>query len=272
MAWNVIARKEFEDVVDPRIGKAGLAAVALVFVFGGYVLPMSVPEPTTAQYASYMNGAVSLVLPLFGLLMGYKAIVADRAAGRLTLLFTLPHSRRGAMFEKYAARASLLTGTIATGVLAGCWLVYYPFGSFDVVVVLGYLAVTCCYGLAFLGIGFAISTLTTSNRVASGATFGAFFLFVVLWGQLRGALALALEYVGLADGSLPDWALFLHGLEPSLLYSRIVVGFYADVTTGSYFGPDAAWYLGAWPALAALLAWTVAPLALGYARFEATDL
>jgi len=272
MTWAVIARKEFEDVVDPRFGKAGLAAVALVFVLGGYILPMNVPEPTSAQYASYMNGAVSLVVPLFGLLMGYKTIVADRAAGRLTLLFTLPHSRRGALFEKYAARAILLAGTIAAGVLVGCWLVYYPFGSFDAVVVLGYLAVTCCYGLAFLGIGFAISTLTTSNRVASGATFGTFVLFVVLWGQLRGALALALEYLGLADGSLPDWALFLHGLEPSLLYSRVVTGFYADVTTGSYFGPDAAWYLGAWPALAALLAWTVAPLALGYARFEATDL
>ncbi|WP_323676455.1 ABC transporter permease subunit [Halorubellus sp. PRR65] len=272
MAWDVIARKEFDDVVDPRGGKAGLVAVALVFVLGGYVLPMNARAPTSADYASYMTDAVGLVVPLFGLLLGYKAIVADRSAGRLTLLFTLPYSRRDALVGKYATRAGLLIAAVAGGVLAGSWLVYYPFGSFDAGVVLGYLAVTCCYGLAFLGIGFAISTLTTSNRVASGATFGVFFLFVVVWGQLRGALALALDYVGLADGSLPDWALFLHGLEPSLLYGRVVTGFYTEAARGPYFGPDAAWYLGAWPALVALLAWTVLPIALGYRRFEVTDL
>jgi ABC-2 type transport system permease protein len=272
MAWNVIARKEFDDVVDPRAGKAGLIAVALVFVLGGYILPINARAPTSADYASYMNDAVGLVVPLFGLLMGYGTIVSDRAAGRLTLLLTLPYSRLDAVLGKYVARAGLLAAAVTSGVLAGSWLVYYPFGSFDAVVVFGYLTITCCYGLAFLGVGFAISTLTTSNRAASAATFGVFFLFVVVWGQLRGALTLALDYLGLADGSLPDWALFLHGLEPSLLYGRVVAGFYAEATSGPYFGPDAAWYLGAWPALVALLAWTIAPIAFGYARFEATDL
>lgn len=272
MVWRAIARKEVRGVLRPRSLKAGLAFVALVFVVGGYLLPTAIDDPTTTDFTGYVTQAVVLVVPLFGLLLGYKTIVAERASGRLTLLLSLPHSRREAVLGKFLGRGSILAAVVGVGVFGGVALAAYPFGTLEPWVALGYLLVTVLYGAAFLGTGIALSTLSRSNRVTTTATFGVFFLFVVAWGQLLTPLRLALDYVGWISDGLPDWALFAYGLEPTMLYRRVLDGLFAGVRTGPYLGPDASWYLGAWPALALLAAWTVLPVALGYARFRVTDL
>lgn len=272
MPWRAVARREVRGLRGPRTVKYGLAAVALVFVLGGYLVPITVPEPTTTDYAGYMSEAVTLVLPLTGLLLGYKTIVGDRASGRLALLLSLPHGRREVVLGKFVGRGAVLVGTVLAGVVGGVALVDYPYGSLEPLVAVGYLAVTAAYGLAFVGIGMAVSTVTTSGRLATAGAFGVFFLFVVVWGQLRGPLLLGLEYLGLADGRLPAWALFVYGLEPGLLYRRVLDGVFAGQGTGPYLGPDAAWYLGGWPALLLLLAWVPLPVVLGSRRFERTDL
>lgn len=272
MAWRTITRKELRGLARPRRVKAGLELVVLVFIVMGYILPMNTSNPTTADYAVSMLSVVTLVLPLFGLLLGYKTIVEEREFGQMNLLLSLPLSRRGTVFGKFVGRASVLAAIVALGVLIGSGLVAYPFGSFDAGVMLGFLGVTFLFGVAFLGIGMAISTLTRSGRLATTATFGIFFLFVVIWGQLRTALQFGLDYLGLADGGLPDWGLFVYGLNPTMLYERAVNGIFGEVTSGTYLGANAPWYLGEWVALVALAVWAVGPAAIGYLRFRRTDL
>lgn len=272
MVWQAIARKEVRGLVKPRRRRAGLTLVALVFVMGGYLLPTSTASPETADLAPYLTDAVTLVLPLFGLLLGYKTIVAERQSGQLLLLLSLPHSRLGAVLGKFIGRGGVLTLVVTSGIVVASALVAYPFGSLQPGVVVAYLLVTLLYGLAYVSIGLSISTLTSSGQRATAATFGVFFVFVVLWTELRAPFRIALDYLGLASDGLPDWALFVYGLEPGLCYQRVVQGFFAGSKQGAYLGPDAPFYLGAWVGLVALVCWVIVPLATGYRRFEVTDL
>jgi len=272
MAWRTIAKKDVREVTDSRTVTWGLAFLVFVFFVGGYVLPLNVDDPTTADLPTYMADAVGLLVPLFGLLLGYNAIVEERASGQMTLLLALPHSRLDVVVGKLVGRGAALVAALGGGILLAAALVVYPFGSLDPLALAGYLLATLLFGVAFLGIGIAISTLTASKQTATAGAFGVFFLFVVLWPQLPDILALVLEELGLADGGLPDWALFLHGLEPGMCYERVLEGFWADDPSGAAVGPDAPWYLGEWVALGLLGAWSSGPIAAGYLRFAGTDL
>jgi len=272
MVWQAIARKELRGLLKPRRRRAGLALVALVFVLGGYLLPLNVSSPETADLAPYMTGAVTLVLPLLGLLLGYKTIVSERESGRLLLLLSLPHSRLEAVFGKFLGRGGVLALVVASGIVLASALVAYPFGSLQPGVMAAYVLVTLLYGLAFVSIGMGISTLTSSSQRATAGTFGVFFVFVVLWSELKVPFRIALDYLGLASDGLPNWALFVYGLEPGMCYQRIVQAFFAGSDQGSYLGADAPFYLGEWVALIVLVCWVIVPVTAGYRRFEVTDL
>jgi ABC-2 type transport system permease protein len=273
MSWLVVGREDAAGLRGSRRTKLLLGVVAFAFVLGGYLLPMvQEAPPTTADYAGSMVDAVTLLVPLVGLLLGHRAIVGERESGRLTLLLSLPHDRRDVVVGKFLGRSLALGVGVTAGVLLGSALVDYPFGSFEAGTMLAYLLVTLLYGTAFVGVGLAISTATTSNAVATSAAFGVFFLFVGIWSQLRGLLLAALRSLGLAEAGLPDWALLLYGAEPGLLYRRAVDGFFAGVAEGPYLGPDAPWYLGEWLAVALLAVWALGPVTLGYLRFRSTDL
>jgi len=272
MAWRTIAKKDARAVWDANTFRWSLWLVVVAFVLGGYLLPTRIDDPSTADLTGDMLSFVTLVIPLLGILLGYKAIVGERASGRLNLLLALPHSRRDVVIGKLVGRGGALAVAITAGIAFASWLVYYPFGRFDPVVFAGYLLVTVCFAIAFVGIALAISTLTTSEHLATGMAFGAFFVLVVVWPQLRPLLAAGLDRLGLANGGLPDPALFVFGITPGSCYERVVEGFLVGTDTGEFLGPDAAWYLGEDVALLVLLAWVVVPLTLGYLRFEYTDL
>lgn len=272
MAWRTIAKKDARAVLDSQTFRWALLLLVFAFFIVGYILPTGTDDPTTGDLTTDMLDVVTLLLPLLGILLGYKAIVGERASGRLNLLLALPHSRGDVVIGKLVGRGGLLAAAIAAGVAIGSWLVYYPFGSFDPLVFAGYLLVTVLFGLSFVGIALAISTLTTSEHLATGMAFGAFFLLVVVWPQLRPLYEIGLERLGLANGGLPDPALFVFGITPGSCYERVVAGFFAGADGGEFLGPDAAWYLGEWVALVLLLAWAVVPIALGYLRFQSTDL
>ncbi|QKY19292.1 ABC transporter permease subunit [Halolamina sp. CBA1230] len=273
MSWAVVARKELRDVWGSRRTRWLLWGVAGLFLAGGYAVPLlGSPSPTSADFASFVVGSAALLVSLVGLLLGHRTIVGERASGELALLLSLPYDRLDVVVGKFLARWGALGAAIAVGVVGGAALTNYPFGSFEVGTVGAFLLGTLLYGAAFVGVGLAISTATTSTAVASSAAFGVFVLFVAVWSQLRGVFTAALDALGLADGTMPDWALFLYGAEPGMLYRRLVNGFFAGVEQGPYLGPDAPWYLGEWVAAGLLVVWALGPATLGYLRFRSTDL
>jgi ABC-2 type transport system permease protein len=272
--WPTVARKEIRGLLGSRTGKAGVGFVTLVFVLGGYLVPTVTAEPTMADYDGFLRGVVLFLVPLFGLLLGYRAVVAERATGRLTLTLSFPHSRADVVLGKAVGRGLVLVGTITAGGCLGAGLVAYPFGSVDLGTLANYLTATVLFGLAFLAVGLGLSTVTASLRRATVFTFGVFFLFAVAWPQLDGVFLQALEYLQLADDDLPDWAVFLHGLEPGMLYRRVLDTFVSPnrLRSGAYLGAPWPWYLRGSLATGLLVGWVVVPTIAGYLRFRETDL
>lgn len=273
MGWATVARRDFREVWTHKFVRWMVYFLLFVFVMGGYVYPPSVETPvSTDGFPAFMTGWMGLLIPLAAILLGHNAIVGERESGELALTLSLPHSRRDVVLGKLAARGGLVVVATLAGLLLAGALVVYPYGSLGLPMYVAYLALTTLFSIAFVGIAMAISSFARTQRVAAGAAFGVFFLFVVIWDPLRAGIRYALEYIGFADGGLPNWALFLYGAEPVSLYERIIQAFWEGSTTGPYLGPDAPWYLGGWVALVLLVAWALGPLAVGYYRFGRTDL
>ena len=275
--WQPIARKEIRGLFTSRAPKIGVLLVAFVFVMGGYVVPTMVQNPTVVDvsivdYARLLRGTVVLLVPLFGLLLGYRAVVGARTGGQLTLLFSFPYSRRDVVLGKAIGRGLVLVATITAGTFGGAALVHYPFGTVSLGTLAVFLGATTLYGLVFLTIGIGISTITASIRRATVLTFGVFFLSAVAWPQLDGYFLDALQYVNLAGDTLPDWARFVYGVEPTLLYQRVIDAFVANAHAGPYLGSSSPWYLGGGVAVGLLVVWVLVVSVGGYLQFRRTDL
>jgi len=270
--WTAIARKDIREVWDSRLLRYLLYLLVVVYGLAAYVYPLGREAVTTSGFAGFATDPVGLVVPLVAVLLGYNAVVGERAAGRLVLTLALPHARRGVALGKLLGRGSVLVGGLSVGLGLAVGLVVYPFGALEPLAYLGYAGVTVLFGLAFFAIAVGLSMATASRGLARAGAFGVFVLFVVAWDLVRSGARAALARLGVIDGQLPAWALFVHGAEPGRLYDRIVAGPIAGDRTGAYLGPDAPWYLGEWVALGLLGLWIVGPLALGYRRFAGTDL
>jgi ABC-2 type transport system permease protein len=77
--------------------------------------------------------------------------------------------------------------------------------------------------------------------------------------------------------SIPGWYAFLTVFTPSAAYQNALGWFLGDGTAaaaslGGMFEGPIPFYLTGWASLAVLAVWLVVPLALGYRRFNATDL
>ncbi|RLM62632.1 ABC transporter permease [Halorubrum sp. Atlit-26R] len=272
--WPTVARKEVRGQLGSRTGKLGIGLVALVFVVGGYIVPTTSSDPTMTDYDGFLRGILLFLVPLFGLLLGYRAVVAERVAGQLTLSLSFPYSRADIVLGKAVGRGLVLLGTITVGVLAGAVLVDYPFGTVALDTLASYLGATALFGLAYLAIGIGLSTVTSSLRRATVLTFGVFFLSVVAWPQLDGIFLQALEFLNLASDELPNWAVFVHGADPSILYQRVLDTYVSPnkIQSGAYLGSTGPWYLQGGPAVGLLFGWIILPMVGGYLQFRRTDL
>ncbi|ADB59129.1 ABC-2 type transporter [Haloterrigena turkmenica DSM 5511] len=274
MSWTTIARREYAATGDSRAIRWLLALLAGACILSGYLYPVLGSEPyTTKAFVGFgfLTGSIDYLLPLIGVFLGYGAIVTERTSGQLTLLLSLPYSRRDLVVGKLVGRSLAFATTLVAALAVAGALVAYPFGSLSLGWYLAFVALTVLYGVIFTGIATAVSILTRSKHLATAGSFGAYGLFVPVWGAARSALRYGLESIGLIDGALPDPALFLFGLNPVTLYDRLVAGFFVDGGASAYAESNA-WYLSEWLALPLFLAWVVVPVALGHLRFRNTDL
>lgn len=273
MSWVAVARRDYRSVVQPRTTRWLLYLLVAVFAFGAYVFPAFAGPPPVAMgdFPGYMTGAVTLYVPLVGVVLGQKAVVAERASGELALTLSLPQTRADVILGKLATRGGLLATGIVAGLLVGGVLVVYPYGSFEPLTYAAYTGVTLLFAFVFLNLAVAVSAVTGSERVSTVLAFGLLALFVVLWDLVREAARVGLETIGLTAGPMPDWALFVLGAEPVSIYERVVDAFWGGVAAPG-LGAGAPWYLGGWVALGLLGAWVVVPLAVATWRFGRVDL
>jgi len=276
MSWQAIARKEYAEIRQSRLVRYLVYLFIFACLIGGYVFPLNTTgDITLGGFAGYMVTAVSILLPLIGLLLGYNAIVSERSAGQLALVLGMPHSRRDVVVGKLCGRGIALLGAVVIGLVGAAVLVFYPYGSVTVTSIFAYLlyiVLTLLFGVIFFGIGLTLSTLTRSKQLATLSAFAVFFVFVVIWDEIETGLLFALERLGFAHGDLPAGVVFVHQAQPIPLYDRIVAGFFEGTSMSTYFGGDAPWFLNEWAGLVLFLLWVVLPLSVGYRRFREVDL
>jgi ABC-type transport system involved in multi-copper enzyme maturation permease subunit len=268
MTWQTIARRDWRVTAAARSVKVLLGLVVTAVVLAGYLYPVLGAEPiTTARFSGFVQGIMTTLVPVVGVMLGYNAVVSDRESGAIRLSLSLPQSRRDLVLGTYASRTGLLTAALVAALALGGALVVYPFGDLVLAPFLVYVVLTVAFGAVWSGLGVAVSLAVSTGRRALVLGFALIFLFVVVWDTLEVALALGLNAAGIVEGPLPAPLQFLVGLEPGRVFARTTAGF---VDPSRAVGD--AWYLSEWLALALLAAWVVGPVALASARFAGSDL
>jgi len=230
-------------------------------------------EPTVAVGElldpGYHVNSILFLLPLVGLLVGYKSISTDRLAGHLQTQLVLPASRSTVLSARYLARAIVVALVVIGTLFAGWILTLRQFGeapSIGPYVV--FSLATVAYALVWLSIGFLISAL-----VRSPLTAGA-LVVVVFCYQIVPIHQFLLEGTGLSH---------LRILDPRQAYIIVATAPYDQLISplitveGGSIDESGQWQLRfaetpvyvSWPVgLVVLLCWILGPLEYARRRFE----
>jgi len=266
MSWQLLARHEARLTAATLSSRLLLGLLIVVSAMSGYVFPVFGDEPhTTAHFTGTLGDWMAMLVPLLGLVLGYNAIVGERASGSITLSLSLPQSRTDFVLGKFVGRSAVLAAGIVVAHLLATALVVYPFGELEILESLAFLGLTLVFGVVFTGIAVAVSTLSRSKRRVTVAIFAIYIGFVFLWQEVFGLVNYGLVSAGVDEMPAPLTIVF--EAEPTQVYSRLVAGFLDPAADTS-----GAWYSSEWLALVQLLAWATIPLGLAIYRFDGVDL
>lgn len=273
MSTLVIARKEFEDAIRSRalmVVTTLFAAVLAVLVYYQLYIARGarLSELRTAEaVVSWITTQMTILVPVLGTMLGYKAIVAERESGSLQLLVTLPHTRRDVVLGKFLGRSAV----VVLAVFVGFAVVGVQFAASSELFSASAYAIaavkTAIIGVVFVAIAMAFSTAMRTSMMAMWGAIGLALLFVFLWDSV---LILVESFVERTPenspvgpvSELPDWYYLIKRLNPRHAFQD---------ATGFGVEPGA-FYLEPWFAVVILGVWLVVPLGLAYLRFKRSDL
>lgn len=165
-----IAGKEFDDAVRSRsLWAAGVVLVgALVAVTAGYAVVS--PRPTTPTLVAYLVALTKWLVPVTALVAGYDAVVGERTAGTMRLLFGFPYTRGQVLLGKAIGRFAAVIAPVTVGLLASFLLsvALYPRPAPREYAIL--LGTTALLAAAFVGLAVAASTLSRSSSAPSSSS------------------------------------------------------------------------------------------------------
>jgi ABC-2 type transport system permease protein len=270
MSWRGVARKDVHDAGRSRTLWLLFGFLSVLFV--GYAAAYAyVGDGTFAGFVAGSVGLVEGVLPVLGLLVGYRSIADDRTDGSLLLSLSLPQSRTDVLVGTALGRTTvLLVPTVAGLSMAGLYA-GLRYGIEGAVAYPWFLFATALYGASFVAVAVALSASTTDDRrLTYGAVVG-YLLLVVLWRTLTSVAVMVLHRFDTGP-AFPDWALLLQLAEPGEAYARLLrAGFDID-RASRYVGTGTPGFVDWWAALVVLVLWIAVPLAVGCRRFGTGDL
>ena len=261
-----IARRELRESLRNRwlwLYAAGFAALALALSRAGLAAAGYAGLGGFGRTAASLVNALLLFVPLMGLSVGANALAGDRERGTLLYLLAQPVSRSEVFWGKALGAALGLTAALALGFgLAGAVLA--GGAPADAGTYVSLAVYSLLLGLANLGLGFVLSSLTRKAAAATGAAILAWLVLVFLSD-------LGLAGLTLAWRPAPS-ALFALLLANPLQVFKLgaIYGLHATLDTLGAAGQYALYRVG--PALPALLlgvlaAWTLAAFGAAYGLF-----
>lgn len=296
---RAVAKKDFQDAVRSWVFWAlsvfffTLLASATVTIWYFAEDPVFGAEATTGVLVGVVSNITRLVLPVIGLILGWKSIAGERESGSIKILLSLPHSRADVVIGKLLGRGAVLTLSLTIGFVLAGLVVVALMGSFAVPDYVGLLVMSVLYGIAFVSIAVAISTATRSTTIAGAGVFGAFVLFYIVWNAIYRMIEtlVRLEYISgvryttTFNGEqfelmrLPGWAYLFNMFDPGTSYANVltIATSTAEIQGAAQlqadmFGGSIPFFLQDWFSFVVLLFWIVVPLAVSVAWFQRVDL
>ena len=290
MTWVAVAKKDFRDAVQSR---ALWALVAVFVLFTGissyaYVeVPEMFGEPAGATFGGlifFTVGLIGLFVPLAAIVVCYKSLAGERELGSIKLLLSLPTTRFSVYVGKVVGRAGVLAFGLGVGLLIGVGFGSALLGDIDVTTVLVFLPVTMAFAAIYAGIMVALSAMTSSTSRATTLALGFFVVFELFWDVVPMGLLYVISGFSFPT-ELPDWVFLVTQISPSSAYFTSIVALLPDLAatvgadpaqTGAGVEATATtadpFYVTPEVGIVVLAFWLVIPFAIGYHRFDNSDL
>lgn len=292
--WFPVAQMESRALLESK-GVWLLAALLPVWthrpdyrVFGAIGTDMTV---------GYLQYAVTLVLPLAVIFLGYRAIAGERESGSIKFLLGLPLTRR----ELFTAKVVGRTVGIAIPTFLGLGITVIvgllQHGFFSPLRFVAVLAVTLLYVVALISIVLSVSAIVTRPISAAGVlVIGLFVGFELFWDVIAQGVRNYLQELDLIGSQTTTDGVFflLMRSSPTGAYNvvtnwilgvgnsadqhnQVIRDLQRDGTTSAYVvettfhSGDIPIYLHEAGGLIILLIWIVVPLIIGTIAFTRGD-
>ena len=274
MSIDAIARKDFRDAIRSKTLWLLLGIFVLLFLGIAYAA-WRVGDAEFIEFVDLTAVVFVLVLPLVGILLGYKSVIAERESGSIVLVLSMAHSRRDLVIGKVIGRLVVLSSAVVLGMTISSIVLLALFDTFPAGRYLLFAGLNILYGAVFLSIAISLSMALSSGRRVTAAAFGAYILLVMLWDALVELLLLVLwrfDNSVLDPFELPDWSFLFRMSSPSESYFRLTTALFDSDLGEIYTIEFAPSYVSAPVALLLLIGWVIVPLTLAYLRFKRADL
>jgi Cu-processing system permease protein len=271
----IVARKEIQEALRNRWVLATtllLAALALSLTFLGSAPTGNVGVRALDVVIVSLSSLTIFLLPLIALLISHDAIVGEMERGTMLLLLSYPIARWQVLLGKFVghlavlAFATLLGYGAAAGALAMAGTVidaesWTAFASM--------VGSSIMLGAIFIAVGYLVSALVANRGTASGIAIGIWLLFVLIYDMaLLGILVV--DQGQIVSGGVLNALLLLN---PTDIYRLFNLTGFTNVSSFSGMAGVAQNTTLTLPVLlAALAAWTFAPLALAALAFSRREL
>ncbi|WP_429811824.1 ABC transporter permease [Ensifer sp. B1-9] len=270
----IIAAKEVREGMRNRWVLATtlvLAALALTLTFLGSAPTGNVGASRLDVVIVSLSSLTIFLAPLIALLISHDAIVGEVERGTMLLLLGYPIGRGQIVLGKFLGHIAILCFATICGYGAAAIALAMMGGATDVQSWLAFVSMTgssVLLGAVFVAIGYFVSASAGERSTAGGIAIGLWLFFVLIYDMaLLGGLVAA------QGRSLPDGLLDLLLLaNPTDAYRLLNLGSGGAAALSGMGGVAKNSILTGEVLLAALCAWTAAPLALATLLFSRRDI
>lgn len=276
MSWAHIARKDFEDAVRSLLLWA-LTGLLVLLVAGLGVIPYLLSDTAVGydEALAFLFTPIAFLIPIMGLIVGYRSIVGERESGSIRFLLGFPNARRDVMIGKLLGRTGVIAVPTIIGFIVGGAVILVLYEGFAVSEYIGLLLFSLLMGTVYVAIAVGVSASVSTRAKAVAGVAGIFVIFDFAWEFIPMAIYWVLERSLPDFTSVPAWYVFVERLSPSQALSAIamdLVGFIGggdiDFTTAGRIEGDIPFYLSDWVAWIIVFAWLLVPIGIGYYRFK----